>query len=199
MQIKEIQNGIHVDGVKAGFIASFVVTPDAHDTDFRVLTIDQIIDECADMGRGRVTLTGDDPLTQKDAPELIATLLDLDYKINLETNGGVPLKPIEAKIVDLLQEDESLNNLTYSLTYQCPSSGKEELMVVENISFLVKGDALIFMIAEERDLAYALDIIEANGTQAEIFFTDAGLGIEAITQFVSEHNLQDVRVQAPLV
>ena len=144
MQINEIFVSIDGEGIRTGYLTTFIRTfgcnlncsycdtqyackIDENEQDqFVVMTPEEILARVDELGNYRVTLTGGEPLIQRDAPELVALLLEAGYEVNIETNGAVDLRPFEKKMVEVLSDDELTNNLIYTLDYKCPSSGEEE-------------------------------------------------------------------------
>lgn len=221
MLINEIFSSIDGEGIRTGYLTTFIRTfgcnlscsycdtvyacvTDENETDqYTNMTIEQIVAKCDELGNFRVTFTGGEPLIQKDAPELVAALLEAGYEVNIETNGAIDLNTFEDKMVDILSNDELTNNLIYTLDYKCPSSGMENQMIMENIPFLVKGDVLKFVVGTEEDLTAMKAVVDEyvpNPHTFEVFISPVWGEMEGsrIVEFMQENNMQNVRVQIQL-
>ena len=170
---------------------------------FTTMTPQKIVARCKELGNNRITFTGGEPLIQKDAAELVALLLDDGFEVNIETNGAVDLPTFENKLVDVLHDDETLNNLIYTLDYKCPSSGMEEQMIMSNIPFLIEGDVLKFVVGTEEDLLAMKRVVDEyvpNPHTFEVFISPVWGDMEGsrIVEFMQENNMQNVRVQIQL-
>ena len=221
MLINEIFSSIDGEGIRTGYLTTFIrtfgcnlacsycdtvyacVESEEEQDQFVNMTVEQIVARCDELGNFRITLTGGEPLIQKDAPELVAALLEAGYEVNIETNGAVALKPFESKMVDILSDDELVNNLIYTLDYKCPSSGQEDQMIMENIPFLVKGDVLKFVVGTEEDLQHMKAVVDEyvpNPHTFETFISPVWGDMEGsrIVEFMQENNMQNVRVQVQL-
>jgi len=221
MLINEIFSSIDGEGIRTGYLTTFIRTFGCNlqcsycDTVYACIadenepnqatnmTVEQIVARCDELGNYRITLTGGEPLIQKDAPELVAALLEAGYEVNIETNGAVALKPFETKMVEILSDDELTNNLIYTLDYKCPSSGMEDQMIMENIPFLVKGDVLKFVVGTEEDLTAMKAVVDEyvpNPHTFETFISPVWGEMEGsrIVEFMMENNMQNVRAQVQL-
>ena len=221
MQINEIFASIDGEGIRTGYLTTFIRTfgcnlncsycdtqyackIDENEQDqFVVMTPEEILARVDELGNYRVTLTGGEPLIQRDAPELVALLLEAGYEVNIETNGAVDLRPFEKKMVEVLSDDELTNNLIYTLDYKCPSSGEEEKMIMSNIPFLVWGDALKFVVGTEEDLQAMKRVVDEyvpNPHTFETFISPVFGQMEParIVEFMQQNNMQNVRLQLQL-
>ena len=221
MQINEIFSSIDGEGIRTGYLTTFIrtfgcnlscsycdtkyacIVSDEESDQFVTMTVEEIVAKCDELGNYRVTFTGGEPLIQKDAPELVAALLEAGYEVNIETNGAVDIRPFETKMVEILSDDELVNNLIYTLDYKCPSSGEQDKMIMSNIPFLVKGDALKFVVGTEEDLAAMKAVVDEyvpNPHTFEVFISPVFGQIEGsrIVEFMQENNMQNVRVQIQL-
>lgn len=106
-----------------------------------------------------VMITGGEPLYQQGVIELIQELQDQNYKVQVETNGSLPL-PIMPKV-------------HWVVDYKCPSSHMEDWMLPLNaLSSLLgalqriqeqckKGScSLKFVVKDDEDMEYALNVID---------------------------------------
>lgn len=220
MQINEIFSSIDGEGIRTGcpvtFIRSFgcnlrcsycdtmyAVQPENEEdlaNAFTVMTVEEIVAKCEELGNYRITFTGGEPLIQKDAPELVAALLEKGFEVNIETNGAVNLKEFNDKLVDVLTDDSLLDDLIYTLDYKCPTSGMEDKMIMENIDYLNDTDVLKFVVGSQEDLDSMKRVVDQYTPECYIFVSPVFGNIEpsAIVDYVLENNMQNVRVQLQL-
>ena len=101
-------------------------------------------------GVRNVTLTGGEPLLQKEMPKLLALLVrDPELEVEVETNGAVALK-------DYAGEDRPV----FTMDYKLPSSGCEAAMVRDNLALLEPADTVKFVCGSREDLDRAAEIIK---------------------------------------
>ena len=220
MLINEIFSSIDGEGIRTGFPVTFIrtygcnllcsycdtlyaVDPQTEEDKqnaFTSMEIDEILEKCIELKNRKITFTGGEPLIQKDAPELVARLLEEGFEVNIETNGAVDLREFNDKLIDVLSDDELLNKMIYTLDYKCPSSGMEDKMILENIDYLNEIDVLKFVVGSQQDLDTMKKIVTEYQPECNIFVSPVFGNIEpsAIVDYVLENNLQKVRVQLQL-
>lgn len=120
----------------------------------------EIADYVISTGIEHVTLTGGEPLLQTDIISLLARLTD--YQIHIETNGAIP--------IDLYRLDD---NIHFVIDYKLPASGMEDRMDLLNLELAGKSDAYKFVIATERDLDRAIEIVRKYelDTRTQVYFS----------------------------
>ena len=106
------------------------------DVDAEVMTTRQITSYVMSTGVQNVTLTGGEPLLQKNIGTLIASLDALGLDIEIETNGSVPLKTLTPFPA----------NTSITMDYKLPGSGMEKFMCLENFSYLTEKDTIKFVV-----------------------------------------------------
>ena len=99
-----------------------------------------------------------------------------------------------------MANDETLNNLIYTLDYKCPSSGMEDKIILDNIDYLNDIDVLKFVVGTQEDLDKMKQIVEQYTPECNIFVSPVFGQIEPkdIVQYILDNNLQNVRVQLQL-
>lgn len=194
MKIYSIFKSIQGEGLTIGAPTTFIRTsgcplrctycdtPQAFD-EGEQMDIDEIMDEVEEFGLSHVCLTGGEPLAQRDSLKLLDRLLDAGYRVVLETSGAIPL-----------DEMPCTENLTVSMDIKCPSSGESDKMVYSNIELLGPTDQLKFVIGDDEDFEFALDIIEEHAPKCEIIFTPVGgIDLREVAEKVLKSGL-DARV-----
>lgn len=202
-KVVEIFESINGEGMRAGELAVFVRmkgcnlscnycdTMWANETDceFEEMTADQIVERVNKSGIKNVTLTGGEPLLQKDADKLLKLFSDeKDIRVEIETNGSVNLSPFL-----------KYENTSFTMDYKLPESDMEKYMDLENFKILRKKDTLKFVASSVNDLKKAKDIIEKYDLigRVNIIFSPVFGKIELtdIVDFLKDNKLNDVRMQ----
>lgn len=181
MRVNEIFGSIDGEGIKSGELATFVrfVGCNARckycDTAYALTandgeekSIDEILTEVKAIGYKNITLTGGEPLLQKDIDVLIQELLDAGYKVNIETNGSIDIRKYN---------DDS--RITVTMDYKTKSSGAEHLMRLENLENLQDKDVLKFVCYRD-DLESVKQILENYDIKAYIYLSPVFGEIEPV-------------------
>ena len=170
----------------------------------------QIIKE---SGVKNITLTGGEPLIQKNFKELLALLRrDKKLRIEIETNGSVdiaPFMPEEDMIyTDRMnesghRENPEQDNVTFTLDYKLSVSGMEEQMCLSNYQKLRSTDTVKFVVGSKEDLMKSKEIIEMYGLTEKgcgIYFSSCFGVIEPseIVDFLVKQKMNDVNIQLQL-
>ena len=151
----------------------------------------QICEYVRSTGIKNVTLTGGEPLLQKDMDKLISLLISkCGVRVEIETNGAVDLRPFAE-----LPEGRPL----FTMDYKLPSSGYEDRMIAENFSVLEKEDTVKFVSGSRADLERAGEIIEKYGLldRCHVYFSPVFGRIEPaeIVDFMLSKRMNKARIQ----
>lgn len=115
-------------------------------------SLEEVVSRVSFFGIPRVTVTGGEPLLQPDAFPLVSTLLDGGRTVLVETNGTLPLAPLDPRAVKIMD-------------VKCPGSGEAEKTLWENFSALTPRDEVKFVIASGEDYRYAREVVERYGKE----------------------------------
>ena len=145
------------------------------------MSIEEIVEST--RGEKHICITGGEPLIQKEFPELLSKLLDAGKHITIETNGSISLKDIPDS-----------DNILISMDIKCPSSKMTDRMDWNNLALLKPKDQLKFVLANEGDYDFAIDIVRRYKPDTEVIFSPVG-GMDArpIAERVVESGL-NIRV-----
>jgi 7-carboxy-7-deazaguanine synthase len=148
------------------------------------MSIDTVLEYVLHLNPSYVCITGGEPLLQPvELEHLVATLFQRGIAIDIETNGTINftrLQPYASICMDV----------------KCPSSGEQS--DIELLDALRPQDAVKFVVQDEQDFWYALDIITRHKIQGEIFFSPVyGSDYEPLVRFILDNNLP-VRFQVQL-
>ena len=165
---------------------------DAPFTKKTAVQLAEIAEDAADgYGLHRVTLTGGEPLLQKDIAELINALNNRGLDVEIETNGSVPIAPV-AEICRVRP--------VFTMDYKLPSSGMESRMCIENLSQLKESDTLKFVCASKEDLERAVWVLDTYEPVCMVYLSPVFGRIEPkdMVEFMKEKKLGKVRLQLQL-
>ena len=205
MKVAEKFISINGEGTRAGELAVFVrfvgcnlrctycdtMWANEPGCPYEEMTPAQICDYVCSTGISNVTLTGGEPLLQKQMEELIGQLIrDCGVRVEIETNGAVDLHPF-AQIPE--------RRPSFTMDYKLPSSGCEDRMITENFSVLQAQDTVKFVSGSREDLERAAEIIEEYGLldRCYVYFSPVFGKIEPaeIVDFMLENKLNKARIQ----
>jgi 7-carboxy-7-deazaguanine synthase len=110
------------------------------------MTVKEIIDAVCSYGFNLVEITGGEPLLQKDAGSLISQLLDLHFKVLIETNGSMDIRDVDRRAIIIMD-------------VKTQGSGMSDSMRMENLSLLKKSDELKFVITDKADYDWACALV----------------------------------------
>jgi 7-carboxy-7-deazaguanine synthase len=116
-------------------------------------SLGDVLERVEVFGIPRVTVTGGEPLLQPEAYDLVTAFLDRGFTVLVETNGTVPLAPLDPRAVKVMD-------------IKCPGSGEDRKMLWENFSALTPRDEVKFVIASEEDYRYAKEVLARHCVKA---------------------------------
>jgi 7-carboxy-7-deazaguanine synthase len=103
----------------------------------------------------RVLVTGGEPLLQADTLPLLSSFGDAGLTVLLETNGSLPIRDVDARVHRILD-------------VKCPGSGMESHNLWENLEQLHARDEVKFVIRDQGDFTWALEIIKRHGLAGRV-------------------------------
>jgi len=148
------------------------------------MTVEEVLAKVEEYGIKEVCITGGEPLLQDEVIGLMFRLIDGGYHIVLETNGSINIEEVPA-------EDE----VSIAMDIKCPSSGMADRMLFSNIELLGPGDFLKFVVADEKDYDYAMDILDTYQPECEAVFTPVGgADLKWLAERLIEDRARDIRI-----
>lgn len=199
--VVEVFDSIDGEGITAGCLATFIRlagcnircrycdTPYALDKKMgKPMRLCEIMDHVRRIGNDRITITGGEPLFATDIYFLIKELAEKGYKVNVETNGTIPI--IQAM------------PCMYTLDYKTISSGMNSWMYMENIDLLRANDVLK-IVCKESDFEDIENMLSEYKPSCSVFLSPIFGEIEPaklvdFAKRLREHDVCDVRVQIQL-
>jgi 7-carboxy-7-deazaguanine synthase len=113
------------------------------------MSIDEIAGQVTEYAVKHVTITGGEPLAQKNCNELMTRLCDLGHEVSLETSGAVSVAGIDPRVVKVMD-------------VKTPGSGEVEKNLYENFKILDDKDQIKFVICNEDDYDWCREIINKH-------------------------------------
>lgn len=106
------------------------------------MEIDAILSRVAELGAHYVTVTGGEPLAQKDCHALLSALCDAGYSVSLETGGAMDIAAVDPRVSVILD-------------IKTPGSGELEKNLWANLAQLKKTDEVKFVLCDRADYDWA--------------------------------------------
>lgn len=106
----------------------------------------QILEEVARYDARHVTVTGGEPLAQKNCLPLLAALCDAGYDVSLETGGALDVCGVDARVAKVLD-------------IKTPGSGESGKNLWRNLDCLNAQDEIKFVLCDEADYAWAKQVL----------------------------------------
>lgn len=151
-------------------------------------SLDAIVEEVNSYKASYITVTGGEPLAQKQCINLLSQLCDEGYQVSLETSGAMDVAEVDprvSKVMDL----------------KTPGSGEESKNRYENIQYLTSHDQVKFVICNREDYIWATGKLEEYGLadKCEVLFSPIHGELEPaqLAEWILQDNLP-VRFQLQL-
>ena len=152
------------------------------------MSIAQILEEVARHHARYVTVTGGEPLAQKDCLPLLRALCDAGYDVSLETGGALDVSGVDARVMKVLD-------------IKTPASGEVEKNLWSNLAALNARDEIKFVLCDEADYIWARQVLRERdlaGKCAVLFSPALGqLSATTLADWILRDNLP-VRLQVQL-
>lgn len=111
------------------------------------MDIDDILKTVAEYKTRYVTVTGGEPLAQKNCLHLLARLCDAAYEVSLETSGAISVADVDPRVIKVMD-------------IKTPGSGEMDKNCYENIDYLDKKDQVKFVICDEKDYEWSKQVAD---------------------------------------
>ena len=106
------------------------------------MLLDEILQQVSTHQARYVTVTGGEPLAQKNCLPLLTRLCDAGYTVSLETSGALDISETDPRVIRVMD-------------LKTPGSGELERNLYENIDQLQPHDQLKFVICSQADYQWA--------------------------------------------
>jgi 7-carboxy-7-deazaguanine synthase len=114
------------------------------------MEIDDIMQQVASHGARYVTVTGGEPLAQRECLTLLKQLCDAGYEVSLETGGAIDTSGIDPRVAVILD-------------IKTPGSGEVEKNLWQNLQHLRPKDEVKFVLCDRNDYDWAKQILFERG------------------------------------
>lgn len=156
---------------------------------YEEMSPDEIVQYIKETKVKNVTLTGGEPLLQKNIEVLVDKIFEeSEMRVEIETNGAVDISKEMWK-----------NRPVFTMDYKLPSSGCEDKMLTGNFQNLTAEDNVKFVVGSRQDLDKAKEVIgkyELAG-KCHLYLSPVFGAIEPeeIVNYMIENKMNDVRLQ----
>jgi 7-carboxy-7-deazaguanine synthase len=126
------------------------------------MTLDAIIERVQQYRTRYVTVTGGEPLAQKNCLPLLKQLCDAGYSVSLETSGALDVAGVDERVIKVVD-------------LKTPGSGEVERNLYDNIDKLLPHDQLKFVICDRADFDWSVEMMNryALAEKCEVVFSPA--------------------------
>ncbi len=134
------------------------------------MLLDEIMAQVANYNTQHVTVTGGEPLAQKNCLTLLQRLCDAGYEVSLETSGALDISEVDSRVSRVMD-------------LKTPGSGELERNRYQNIELLQANDQLKFVICNQQDYIWSKQILDEYQIHArcEVLFSPCHGDLEAVT------------------
>lgn len=113
------------------------------------MTLHAIVEQVHQYPTRYVTVTGGEPLAQKNCLPLLKGLCDDGYLVSLETSGALDVSSVDVRVMKILD-------------IKTPDSGEESKNLWSNLSHLTAQDEVKFVLCSEADYNWAKQVIKQH-------------------------------------
>ena len=106
------------------------------------MEITEILQKVTEFKTKFVTVTGGEPLAQKECYPLLQALCDADYNVSLETGGAMDIASVDARVSVILD-------------IKTPASNEEKNMLWSNTNQIKPKDEIKFVLCNRADYDWA--------------------------------------------
>lgn len=111
------------------------------------MTLQAIVEEVRRYSTRYVTVTGGEPLAQKNCLPLLRALCDAGCLVSLETSGALDISAVDGRVMRVVD-------------IKTPASGEQEKNLWSNLAHLNAHDEIKFVLCNEADYAWAKQILQ---------------------------------------
>jgi 7-carboxy-7-deazaguanine synthase len=154
----------------------------------QTMTLDAIGGEVSRYAPRYVTVTGGEPLAQKNCLRLLRALCNAGYEVSLETGGALDVSGVDARVVKVLD-------------IKTPASGEMEKNLWSNLEHLNPHDEVKFVLCDEADYQWAKQVLQKHelAQRCAVLFSPAQgqLAAKDVAEWILRDRLP-VRLQVQL-
>ena len=126
------------------------------------LTLADILMQVAQYTTRYVTVTGGEPLAQKNCLPLLRALCDAGYSVSLETSGALDIAAVDMRVMRVID-------------IKTPASGEVEKNRWDNLALITAQDEIKFVLCDENDYLWAREMLIQHhlSDKCEVLFSPA--------------------------
>jgi 7-carboxy-7-deazaguanine synthase len=113
------------------------------------MSLDEILQTVKAYQPRYITVTGGEPLAQKNCHSLLSKLCDEGYSVSLETSGALDISEVDRRVVVVMD-------------IKTPGSGELMRNKWENLTALKATDQIKFIICHREDYEWSKEILERH-------------------------------------
>lgn len=139
-------------------------------------------------GARYVTVTGGEPLAQRECLDLLTSLCNAGYSVSLETGGAMDISPVDPRVSVILD-------------LKTPGSGEVAKNLWKNLDHIKPEDEIKFVICDRADYEWARDVLSQYKLNAKCGVLFSPVYVKVNPADLAEWVLQDklpVRMQLQL-
>lgn len=108
----------------------------------QMLEVEAILKKVESYHSRYVTVTGGEPLAQRNCSALLSALCDHHYQVSLETSGAFDISMIDTRVIKILD-------------FKTPGSNEVKQNLYQNVTYLLPNDQVKFVICNDHDYDWA--------------------------------------------
>jgi 7-carboxy-7-deazaguanine synthase len=126
------------------------------------ISLAEILKQVAQYTPRYVTVTGGEPLAQRNCLVLLTALCDAGYQVSLETGGALDISAVDSRVMRVVD-------------IKTPASGEAAKNRWENLAELTPNDELKFVLCDENDYIWACQMLTQHqlADKCEVLFSPA--------------------------
>lgn len=154
----------------------------------QLMTLPEILEQIASLKPRYVTVTGGEPLAQKNCIPLLAALCDQGFEVSLETSGALDVSSVDPRVIKVID-------------IKTPGSGEVARNDYNNLNHLQPHDQIKFVLCHKADYDWAKKmLLETNlAAKVEVLFSPSFKELSArdLADWIVSDNIP-VRMQIQL-
>ena len=157
-------------------------------TDGSKMSFDEIIEILKKYNSKYLTVTGGEPLAQKNVLLFLEKVCSLNYSVSIETSNCIDISSIDSRVSIILD-------------VKTPASNESDKNKIENYKYLKSKDEIKFVICNKDDFIWAKEYISEHNLDnyCPVLFSPSydEMPIAELAELIIEHSL-NVRLQTQL-
>lgn len=157
-------------------------------TDGSKMSFDEIIEILKKYNSKYLTVTGGEPLAQKNVLLFLEKVCNLNYSVSIETSNCLDISTVDSRVSIILD-------------IKTPASNESDKNKIENYRYLKPKDEIKFVICNKDDFIWAKEYISKHNLDnyCPVLFSPSydEMPIAELAELIIEHSL-NVRLQTQL-